>query len=283
MAKNLSELVPDLKPERVATGFKFTEGPVWHPDGYLLFSDIPAAVIYQWRPGRGATPYVRHSRQSNGLTLDRQGRLMACEHEGRQVSRQASDGSMQSVVSQYNGKRFNSPNDIVVHSSGAIYFTDPPYGIQPEQQEQPYYGVYRINTDGSITLLVSDFVRPNGLAFSPDESVLYIDDTRRRKTWAFDLRRDGWLSNGRVFVDMNVPASGNPDGMKVDTEGNVYITGGGGIWVLTAEGRHLGTIPVPEQPANLAFGDADARTLYITAQTSVYKLRVNVPGVRPYG
>jgi gluconolactonase len=282
MAKNLADLVTNLTPERLATGFQFTEGPVWHPDGFLLFSDIPASIIYQWRPGQEATPYVRHSRQSNGLTLDRQGRLVACEHEGRQVSRQAADGSMQTIVSEHNGKRLNSPNDVVVHSSGAIYFTDPPYGIQPEQQEQPYNGIYRINTDGSVTLLVSDFVRPNGLAFSPDESVLYVDDTRRRKTWSFSLRKDGWLSNGQVFADMDVAASGNPDGLKVDLEGNVYITGGGGIWVLTPEGRHLGTIPMPEQPANLAFGESDARTLYVTAQTSIYKLSVKVPGIIPY-
>ena len=159
---------------------------------------------------------------------------MACEHTGRQVSRQADDGQMKTVVSHWDGKRLNSPNDLVVHSSGSVFFTDPPYGIQPEEAEIGFNGVYRIDGDGSITLLESDFGRPNGLAFSPDESVLYVDDTERRNVRAFDLNDDLSLSNDRVFIDMDTPEQGSPDGMKVDTSGNLYVTGAGGVWVISS-------------------------------------------------
>ena len=280
MARSLSDLVPHQEPERIATGFQFTEGPVWHPDGYLLFSDIPADIIYRWSPAKGVEPYISPSRHSNGLTFDRQGRLVACEHGGRQVSRMADNGTMGTVADRYQGKRLNSPNDVVVHSSGSIYFTDPTYGIQPEEGELDFQGVFRINVDASVDLLLSDFVAPNGLAFSPDESTLYVDDSRRRKTWAFQLRPDGQLDNGRVFVDQDIDAQGSPDGMKVDVEGNVYITGGGGLWVVDSSGRHLGTIQFPELPANLAFGDEDLLSIYVTARTSVYRIRINTPGIR---
>ena len=281
MTRSLSDLVPPQEPQRLATGFQFTEGPVWHPDGYLLVSDIPADTIYRWSPDAAVAPHIRPSRQSNGLTLDRQGRLVACEHAGRQVSRQEEGGAMGTVVDRYQGKRLNSPNDLVVHSSGAIYFTDPAYGIEPGQEELDFRGIFRANTDGSLELLVSDFEGPNGLAFSPDESVLYVDDSRRRKTWSFQHRADGSLREGGVFIDQDVPEEGNPDGMKVDTEGNLYITGGGGVWVVEPSGRHVGTVPLPERPSNLAFGDSDGLSLYITAQTSIYRLRVMVPGIRP--
>ena len=282
MAPSLSDLIPQQEPERIATGFEFTEGPVWHPEGYLLFSDIPADTIYRWSPSKGVEPYIRPSRSSNGLTFDRQGRLVACEHGGRQVSRMADDGAMRTVADGYEGKRLNSPNDLAVHSNGSIYFTDPVYGIQPDEGELGFRGVFRINTDGSVDLLVSDFVAPNGLAFSPDESILYVDDSRRRNTWVFQVRADGQLSNGRIFVDQNVEAEGSPDGMKVDQKGNLYITGGGGLWVVDPDGNHLGTIPFPERPANLAFGGDDNRSLYVTARTSIYHIRGNVPGVRVF-
>ena len=279
-AIRLSDLVPQQKPEVIATGFGFTEGPVWHPDGYLLFSDIPASTIYKWAPGGTPQPFVTASRESNGLTYDRQGRLVACEHRGRQVSRMAENGQLMTLVDRYEGMRLNSPNDLVVHSSGSIYFTDPPYGIDPDPGELGIRGVYRVDPDGGIDLLVSDFIRPNGLAFSPDESVLYIDDSRRRHIRAFDVHADGALSNDRVFVDMNAPALGNPDGMKVDTQGNVYCCGAGGLWVMEATGNHLGTVELPELPANLAFSGRDIRTIYLTARTSLYSLQVNVPGIR---
>ena len=280
MPAQLANLIPRQEPKVIATGFGFTEGPVWHPDGYLLFSDIPASIIYKWTPGGTPQPSVTHSRNSNGLTYDRQRRLVACEHGGRQVSRMDENGLMTTVVNNYEGMRLNSPNDLVVHSSGAIYFTDPPYGIDPDPGELGIRGVYRVNPDGGITLLVSDFVRPNGLAFSPDESILYVDDSRRRHIRAFDVGADGSLTHDRVFVDMNAPVVGNPDGMKVDTQGNVYCAGAGGLWVMDSEGGHLGTIKLPELPANLAFGGPDHRTIYLTARTSLYRIQANIPGLR---
>ena len=282
MASKLTDLVPTQIPARLAGGFQFIEGPVWHPDGYLLFSDIPANTINRYTPDGKVQPHIRPSRNSNGLTYDHQGRLVACEHSGRQVSCQDAGGRMAPIATLWDGKRFNSPNDVVVHSGGSIFFTDPPYGIKPEQAELGFNGLYRIDTDGSVHLLCRDFGRPNGLAFSPDESVLYVDDTERRNVRAFDMGPDLSLANGRVFIDMNVPEQGSPDGMKVDAEGNLYVTGGGGIWVITPQGEHLGTIAFPEQPANLAFGGPDYRTVFVTARTGVYRVEVGVPGIRPF-
>ena len=269
--------------ERVAGGFAFTEGPVWRGD-HLLFSDIPRRRIVRLRhlaEGPEVTTFRTPSGNSNGLTLDRQGRLIACEHSTRRVTRTEIDGTIRVVAERYDGKRLNSPNDVVDKSDDSIYFTDPPYGLrnQSEGRELPFNGVYRVGPDGAITLLVDDFERPNGLAFSPDESVLYIDDSRRRHIRAFDVQPDGTLTNGRIFADMESPDQGSPDGMKVDREGNVYCTGPGGIWVFTPQGELLGRIIPPEQPANLAWGDADWQTLYITARTSVYRIRTLVPGI----
>ncbi len=281
MSPQLSDLIAEGTPQRLAAGFQFTEGPVWHPDGYLLFSDIPPGIIYRWTPG-GVTAYLTPSRHSNGLIFDRQGRLAACEHGGRQVSRMAGDGQMVPLAASYQGKRLNSPNDIVEHSSGRTYFTDPKFGIQPEQAELEFRGIYRLDPDGRISLEVEDFDGPNGLAFSPDESVLYINDSFRKHIRAFDVGRDGSLSNGRVFIDMNVDAPGVPDGMKVDVQGNVYCTGGGGVWVIDAGGRHLGTVAFPETPANLAFGGADNQTIYLTARTAIYSIGTRIPGIRTF-
>jgi gluconolactonase len=182
------------------------------------------------------------------------------------------------LASHYEGRRLNSPNDVVIRSDGSIYFTDPPYGVQPEEQELAVHGVYRIAPDGMLQLLVDDFERPNGLAFSPDEATLYIDDSARLHVRAFDVLSGGSLARGRVFMDMESDAPGVPDGMKLDAEGNLYVTGPGGIWLLDPAGNPLGIVVTPEQPANLVFGDADRRTLYITAQTSVYRVRTRVPG-----
>jgi gluconolactonase len=191
----------------------------------------------------------------------------------------AADGSATTVADRYAGKRLNSPNDVVVKSDGVIYFTDPPYGIQPEEREQPCNGVYRIFPDGKIELLVDDFDRPNGLAFSPDESILYIDDSPRRHVRAFDVRADGTLANSRIIADMDHPQPGSPDGMKIDVEGHLYVTGATGVWIFEPDGTLLGVIATPERPANCAWGDADRKSLYLTAQTSLYRIRTKVAGV----
>lgn len=275
----LKSLIEPGDPERIATGFQFTEGPVWHPDGYLLFSDIPASRIYRWDPDGTVSVWREPSGNSNGLTFDRQGQLIACEHGNRRVSRTEPDGSVTTLADSYNGHRLNSPNDVVVRSDGLIYFTDPPYGIQPEEREQPCNGVYCIRPDGTITLVADDFDRPNGLAFSPDESILYIDDSPRRHVRAFKVQPDGTLTGGEVIADMDHPQPGSPDGMKIDQEGHLYVTGATGVWVFEPNGTLLGVVVTPERPANCAWGDEDYRTLYITARTSLYRIRVKVPGI----
>lgn len=275
----LRSLVESGDPELLATGFQFTEGPVWLPDGYLLFSDIPADRIYKWVPDGDVTVWREPSGNSNGLTLDRQGRLIACEHGNRRVSRMMADGTVDALVDRYHDNRLNSPNDVVVKSDGTVYFTDPPYGIEPEEREQPCNGVYRILNGGALELMVDDFDRPNGLAFSPDESILYIADSPRRHVRAFDVLPDGSLTNSRVFADMDHPQPGSPDGMKVDEEGHLYVAGATGVWVFEPDGAHLGVIVTPERPANCAWGDPDRKSLYITARTSLYRIRVKVPGL----
>jgi sugar lactone lactonase YvrE len=276
-----ASIVGDAQVEKVADGFQFTEGPVWITEGQLVFSDIPADTIYKWAPGEGNAQVFRQpSGHSNGLTLDRQGRLLACEHD-RRVSRTERDGRVVTLAERYQGKRLNSPNDIVVKSDGGIYFTDPPYGLpgQREGKELDFQGVYRIELDGTLVLLDASFERPNGLAFSPDERVLYVDDTQRGHIRAFDVKEDGTLANGRVFAELeSADLPGAPDGMKVDVYGNVFCTGPGGIWVIAPFGEVLGTISVPEVPANLAWGDEDRRTLYITARTGLYRIRLQTGG-----
>jgi len=267
---------------RIATGFGFTEGPVWIAEGgFLLFTDIPASRIYKLLPDGRLTVFREPTDNANGLTRDAQGRLIACEHATRRVSRMEPDGSLTVLADQFQGKRLNSPNDVVVKSDGSIYFTDPPYGISLDQQEQPIQGVYRLSSDGrELRVVAHDFDRPNGLAFSPNETQLYIDDSSaRRHIRVFDVKSDGSIANGRIFHDMDVKAPGVPDGMKVDINGCLFCTGARGVWVFNENGVHLGTIVTPENPANCAWGDDDLRTLYITAQTSVYRVRVNVPGM----
>lgn len=266
----------------MAVGFEFTEGPLWHPKGFLLFSDIPANTIYQWTPNKKPKIFRRPSGNANGNTLDREGRLIAGEHNNRRVSRTEKHGTVVTLVSQYEGKRLNSPNDLVVKSDGSIYFTDPPYGISSDQEELGFYGVYRLAPDGKLTLLVKDFVRPNGIAFSPDEKKLYVNDSQAGHIRIFNVKSDGILENGRIFAQQKDPSKqGVPDGMKVDVKGNVYSTGPGGVWVFSPSGNLLGIIEVPEAPANLAWGDRDYKTLYITAKTSLYRIRLKIVGVRP--
>jgi gluconolactonase len=268
--------------DRVATGFQFTEGPVWiEEEESLLFSDIPGNRILRLRADGGLSVFREPSEKSNGLTRDRQGRLIACEHHNRRVARTESDGSIVPVAERFEGYKLNSPNDVVVRSDGAVYFTDPSYGIELHEREQRVEGVYRLSPDGKkLSLVAQDFERPNGIVFSPDESKLYINDSQRRLIRVFDVRGDGSLTGGSIFHDMNVSLPGSPDGMKVDVEGRLYCAGPGGIWVFSNTGEHLGTIVTEEKPSNCAWGDRDLRTLYITAETSVYRIRVNTRGVK---
>lgn len=258
--------------ETVAEEFKFTEGPMWIPGGPLIFSDIPADTIYT----TDRSVYKRPSGKSNGLTLDTKGRLIACQHGFRRVCRAEEDGKVVALANTYDGKKLNSPNDVVVRSDGAIFFTDPPYGLEGREQELPFQGVFAIKPGGELVLLVDDFVKPNGLAFSPDEKVLYIADTEGGHIRAFNVAEDGSLSNGRVFCELP-----GPDGMKVDTQGNVWCTARDGVRVFNPPGEHLQTIEFPQVPANCAFGDEDGQTLYVTARTAVYKVRCTVKGILP--
>jgi sugar lactone lactonase YvrE len=278
------ELLPEnTMIEQVATGFGFTEGPVWCGN-YLLFSDIPQNRIVKLRmlrEGPEVTTFRYPDGNANGNTMDGSQRLITCEHSARRVTRTETDGAIKVLAERFQGKRLNSPNDVVVRSDGSIYFTDPPYGLRDLTQwkELPFNGVYRIAPDGTLNLLVDDFDRPNGLAFSPDEKVLYVDDTQRCHIRAFDVNPDGGIKNGRVLIDMASPEPGAPDGMKIDKLGNIYCTGGGGFWIISPEGKCLAIVRPPELPANLAWGDADWRTLYMTARTSVYRIRLNVAGI----
>jgi gluconolactonase len=265
--------------EKVASGFQFTEGPVWHPSGFLLFSDIPANTIYKLSPMGKVEPFRSPSGNSNGLSLDFRRRLLACEHGNRRVSRTEEDGSVVSLAERYRGKRLNSPNDLVVRSDGTIYFTDPPYGVDPKDRELDFQGVYMIRPDGDLVLLLDDFDRPNGITLSPDESILYVADTNRNHVRAFDLMPDGRLGNQRVFAVLEKDGiEGRPDGMKVDVLGNLYVAGSVGIWVFDPGGRLIGIIRTPEAPANCAFGGYDGRTLFITARSSIYSVRTRFAG-----
>ena len=274
-------LAPNAKVEKVDGGFKFIEGPVWMSPGYLLFSDIPANAIMQWKPGAKSKIWRQPSGHANGNTLDTQGRLISCEHD-RRVTRLEKSGKTTVLATKYEGSKLNSPNDVVVKSNGETYFTDPPYGIQPEQAELSFSGVYRIDKSGKLTLLVKDFSRPNGIAFSPDEKLLYINDTERMHIRVFAVKPDGTLGEGRVFAELKEPdKQGAPDGMKVDVKGNVYCTGPGGVWVFAPSGKLLAKIHTPEVPANCAFGDTDFKTLYMTSQTGLYRIRLQNAGIRP--
>ncbi|MHB1457272.1 MAG: SMP-30/gluconolactonase/LRE family protein [Armatimonadota bacterium] len=274
---------PDAKVEKVAGGFNFTEGPVWSKEGYLVFSDIPANMIRKVDQNGKVSTINDRSGHANGLTFDLEGRLIACEHGNRRVTRVELDGSMTVLADKYNGRRFNSPNDVVVKSDGSIYFTDPPYGVRPEDREMQYQGIYRINSNGKIKLLVKDMKCPNGLAFSPDEKILYVaDSSERLHVKAFDVNPDGTLSNGRIFANLKTGVEGPPDGMKVDKAGNLWTTGPGGVWVFNKEGVLLGTIKFPQITANCAWGDEDGTTLYAASTTAVYRIKTNAKGIRPW-
>ena len=289
---------PNQEAQQLATDFAFTEGPLWHPDGYWLFVDLrrEPPVIHRMSPAGGTPEIVREpSGGTNGMTLDLQGRLLMCEGDNRAITRMEADGTINVVADRWDGKRFHRPNDIVCRSDGSIYITNPSGRVPEEEQEIEWPGtLHRIATDGTVDLLAHDIDFPNGIAFSPDESVLYVSNTRRLgerpdQYWdgevkqnqfiqAYDVAADGSLSNSRMFGSMASAEDGVPDGMKVDAEGRVYCTGSGGVWVFAPDGEHLGIIRVPEIPANCAFGGPDFRTMLFTARTSVYSLRMTTPG-----
>ncbi len=271
--------------EKVAGGFLFTEGPLWHArDGYLLFSDMPGDHLRKWSPRDGVSTFRKPSNQSNGLAWDREGRLIACEHSTSRLTRTEVDGRITVLASHYQGKELNSPNDVVVHSSGAVYFSDPTYGRaeyygRPRECELAFRGVYRVEPDtATLRLLADDFRQPNGLCFSADEKRLFVNDTERQHIRVFDVKPDGTLANSREWAKTTGEGAGAPDGMKLDAESNLYCCGPGGIHVFDPTGTCLGVIRLPEHTANFAWGDADGRSLYITASTSLYRIRTQVPG-----
>ena len=261
------------------------EGPLWWKEGgYLLFSDINASKRMKYTPGQGVTVFQENTNQANGLTRDLQGRLLACEHESRRVTRQERDGSITVIANSFQGRRLNRPNDVIVKSDGSIYFTDPwSSPLAPEQWDLPFSGVFRITPDlGTMTLLLDDMVFPNGLAFSPDESAIYIDDFRRGHIRAFDVAPNGTLAKqtDRVFADLRGPEPGGPDGMKVDTAGNVYCGGAGGLYILDPKGKKLGRI-VHGQPAttNIGFGGDDWKTLFFTSRSHLGSVNLKISGL----
>jgi gluconolactonase len=263
--------------ELVADGFEFTEGPLWYEDG-LLFSDIPANTVYRWTPADGTTVFLKPSGHANGLAVDPEGRLLLAQHDG-QVGRRAADGSVAPLVSTYGGRRLNSPNDLTVASDGTIYFTDPPYGVENEDRRLDFSGVYRLSPGGDLTLLTKRFDRPNGICLSPNDSTLYVNDSRETRIWAYDVTASGGIENRRPFATpTDADADGTTDGMAVDAEGNLYTTGPGGVWVYAPDGQQLARIAVPKAPTNVAFGGPDRKTLYVTARPHVYRVSVNVPG-----
>jgi gluconolactonase len=279
MHGTLSSILETTQAERLATGFVFTEGPLWHPDGFYYFVDIRQNRLLRLTPGKPAELVRDNTGEGNGTTFDLQGRLVICEGGNRRVTRWSADGRSEVLMDRWEGKRLNRPNDVVCRSDGSIYFTDPGLRVPLAERDLPSAGVYRIAPDGS-TSMVADCEYPNGLAFSPDERTLYVANTRwTQYIHAFELDAGGAVVRRRIFADMSSDETdGVPDGMKVDVEGRVYCTGPGGTWVFAPDGTRLGIIRTPEIPANLAFGGPDLRTLFLTARTSIYTLRVKVPG-----
>jgi gluconolactonase len=272
--------------ERLATGFDFTEGPIWHPrEKHLTFSDMPGNHMRRWTAAGGVKTFRKPSNMANGNTYDRAGRMLSCEHATSQVTRTELDGTINVLATHYRGKQLNSPNDIVVKSDGRIYFTDPSYGRMAyygieRTPELDFRGVYRVEEDGSgLTLLVDDFAQPNGLCFSRDEKRLFINDTERGHIRAFDVGIDGPLSNGAVWAEVKGTGNGAPDGMKIDRDGNLYCCGPGGLHVFSPDARSLGVIGVPEVVANFAWGDDDLLSIFLTASTSLYRVRTKTPGI----
>lgn len=299
LSPEIDQIIPaGARIEKLGGNFAFIEGPVWIHAGYLLFSDIPNNVINKWTPDgkivvfrkasgySGTEPLGVRLIGSNGLTLDKQGRLIICQHGNRRIVRVEKDGKETVLADKYEGKRLNSPNDAVFRSDGSLYFTDPPYGLNGDddpRKELKFNGIFRW-ADGKLQLLYKDLSRPNGIAISPDGKYLYIgnSDPEKRLWMRFDLKPDGGIENGKIFYDaIHDPVLGQPDGMKVDTKGNLYCTGPGGVWIFSPDGKHLGTIQPTEKPANCGWGGTDGRTLFMTARTGLYSIRLSIPGVRP--
>jgi gluconolactonase len=280
--------------EKIAAGFTFTEGPVWHPDGYLLFSDMPMDVRRKWTERGGIVEVMNPANKCNGLTLDADLNLIVCEHWTSQLVRaklnpDGTEASRETLASHYDGKELNSPNDVVVKSDGSIYFSDPTYGRMdvfgnPRDQDLDFQGVYRLTHGGSLQLLAKDFDQPNGLCFSPDEKTLYINDSGALHLRRFAVNADGTISGGEVILDnIGSPddfAAGICDGMKCDEQGTVWVTGPGGVWIVSPEGEHLGTVEVPEHTGNLNWGGPSWDWLYIPSSTSVYRFQCKVSGNR---
>ena len=289
---------PTAKIEKLAQGFAWSEGPIWIKEGgYLLFSDVISNTIFKWKAGAGITEFLKPSGYtgtiprggepgSNGLTVDSQGRLTLCEHGDRRVARLEKDGHKTTLADRYQGKRFNSPNDLVYKSNGELYFTDPPYGLEQREKdpkkELSFQGVYRLKPNGELSLLTAELTFPNGLAFSPDEKILYVavSDPNKAVWMAYDVKPDGTLANGRVFFDATawVPTKkGLPDGMKVDKDGNLFAAGPGGVLVISPDGKHLGTINTGEKTANCNWGD-DGSILYMTADHFLCRIQTKTKG-----
>jgi gluconolactonase len=293
---------PNPKVYKLAEGFKFTEGPIWIHDGYLLFSDPNSNIIYKYEPaGDGKLTIFRDKSGyegadiaeygqpgSNGLTLDPDGRLTIDQHGNRRVIQLASNGTITPLAERYQGKRLNSPNDLVYRSDGTLYFTDPPFGLpkfyDDPRKELDFSGVYSVSKNGKLRLLSKELIGPNGIAFSPDEKYLYVGDwdPKKKIVMRYEVDADGSLKNGAIFYDMtSAPGEDAIDGIKVDREGNVYVSGPGGLWIFSPQGKHLGTIKPPMHPHNFAWGDDDGKTLYLCARGALYRMRLNIAGVRP--
>ena len=281
MADGLSKIVESGEAERLATGFVFTEGPLWHPDGYLLFVDIRRAQIFKLVPGEEPELIRENSGESNGMTFDSQGRVVICEMVNRRLTRMEDDGSYTTIADSSEGRRLNRPNDVVLKSDGSLYFTNPGRDrLDPADVDVQFNSVHRLRPSGEVDLL-APFEYPNGIAFSPDESVLYVANTRPGQyIVAYDLNADGDVVGVRHFADMPSEHANNgvPDGMKVDVEGRVYCTGPGGCWVFEPSGELIGVIELPEYPANCGWGGEDNRTMYFTSNTSIYSLRMRTAG-----
>jgi gluconolactonase len=275
----LSDILETTKLDQVATGFVFTEGPLWHPDGFFYFVDVRANVLYRITLGQPAEK-IRDTKGGNGLTFDLQGRLINCEGDGRRVTRSDKDGTVTTLLDRFEGKRLNRPNDVICASDGSLLFTDPSLRVPLAEREQDHAPVYRISPDGQVSP-VANFEYPNGLALSPNERTLYVANTRwAQYIHAIELDSAGNMMRRRIFADMSADGTnGVPDGMKVDEAGRVFCTGTGGVWVFEPNGTRIGIIETPEVCANIAFGGPDLRTLLLTASTSVYTLRVKVPGL----
>jgi gluconolactonase len=276
----------DVALERLATGFDFTEGPIWHPrEKHLTFSDMPGDHMRRWTEASGITTFRRPCNRANGNTYDRGGRMLSCEHATSRVTRTEPDGSITVLATHYDGRELNSPNDIVVKSDGRIYFTDPTYGRMPyygveRPQQLDFQGVYRVDPDGAnLTLLADDFSQPNGLCFSLDEKRLFVNDTERGHIRVFDVGADGGLTGGSVWAEVKGEGAGGPDGMKIDSRGNLYCCGPGGLHVFSPEAQSLGVIRVPEVVANFTWGDEDMKSLFLTASGSLYRVRTRTPGI----